>query len=187
MNIRMLVVLLLTAGSLTYAASANLLNNPGFEEAGTQPESALYWKMHDPNDHGDAWGNAIRADWRAQGGRHIGVIRGGWAGVGEYGGFWQEAEITAGTSYKATAWFWADSQWSAETQELKLEFWNADRTEMLADESVTLHDVGEVWVQKEVSAEAPENAVWARVVIHAAGAGDHGALQIDNVSLDAAW
>jgi hypothetical protein len=168
-------------------AQANLLKNPSFEEAGIAAESAQNWKMNDPDDHGDAWGNAIRVDWRAQEGRHIGVIRGTWAELGDYGGFWQEAEIVAGTSYKASAWLWADAGWKAETQEIKMEFWNADRTEMLGSEIVALHDIGETWVQKEVSAMAPEGATWCRVVLNVAGAGDSGALQVDSISLDAAW
>ncbi|HMP89592.1 MAG TPA: hypothetical protein PJ991_05300 [Kiritimatiellia bacterium] len=168
-------------------AQANLLQNPSFEVAGTQPETAYHWKMNDPGDHGDAWGNAIRVDWRARDGRHIGAIRGAWAGLGEYGGFWQEAEISGGTEYKATAWFWADNHWSADTQEFKLEFWNADRSEKISEQSVTLHDVGETWVQKEVSAIAPDGAAWGRVVINVSGAGEHGALQVDLVALEAAW
>jgi len=186
-TIRFTLAFILSTIAFVISSHANLLSNPSFEEAGTQAESALYWKMNDPNDHGDAWGNAIRVDWRAHDGRHIGVVRGSWADVGEYGGFWQEAEIVAGTSYKATAWFWADGNWKAETQEFKIEFWNAERTEMLSSESVALHDVGEIWVQKEVSSKAPEGAQWARVVISASGAGDSGALQVDQVSLEATW
>jgi len=175
------------AMAMTAAASANLLNNPSFEEQGEHEEAALYWRMNDPNDHGDAWGSAVRVDWRATDGRYIGAVRGTWAGMGDYGGFWQEAEIEAGSTYKASASFWADGGWRAETQEMKIEFWNADRSEMVGVEGVTLDDVGEIWVQKEVSAQAPEGAAYARVVISVSGVGDSGALQIDQVSLESAW
>jgi hypothetical protein len=166
---------------------ANMLKNPGFETAGTKEESALHWKIDDPDDHGDSWGTAIRVDWRAREGRHIGVVRGSWAGLGDYGGFWQEVPATNGTTYKFTAWLWADGAWRAETQEMKLEFWNEDRTSVISSETIALHDIGEIWVQKEVEAKAPEGAAWARIVINVAGAGDQGAIQIDELSLEAAW
>ncbi|HMO52516.1 MAG TPA: hypothetical protein PKE26_14790 [Kiritimatiellia bacterium] len=181
------IALLIAASFLAGAVNANLLNNPGFEEAGEHDEAARYWRMNDPNDHGDAWGSAIRIDWRATEGRFIGAVRGTWADAGDYGGFWQEAEIEAGTTYKAAAWFWADAGWRAETQELKIEFWNTDRSEMIAAETIGLDDVGEIWVQKEVSGRAPEGAGWARVVINVAGSGDSGALQVDQVTLESSW
>ena len=163
---------------------ANLLNNPGFEVAGTQSEDARHWKMHDPDDHGDAWGTAIRVDWRAREGRYIGVVRGAWAGMGEYGGFWQEAAVMPGAMYRATAWFWADGAWRAETQEMKLEFWNSERTEILGSETVALHDIGEIWVQKEIEGVAPEGAAWARIVINASGTGDTGSVvEADPISI----
>lgn len=172
--------------SAASASLANLLKNPGLEESGTETGSALNWNMNDPDDHGDAWGNAIRADWRAHEGKFIGVVRGTWAGMGDHGGFWQEAEAKPGVTYKASAWFWADGGWKAEAQELKLEFWNSDRTEIVGSETIALHDVGEIWVQKELEAIAPENTGWVRVVVHVSGAGDAGALQADEFSLEAA-
>jgi len=183
MKFRLFVSFTILIGLMTGIASANLLNNPGFEVAGTQAENAQHWKMHDPDDHGDAWGTAIRVDWRAREGRFVGVVRGAWAGLGEYGGFWQEVGVTPGVTYRATAWFWADGSWRAETQEMKLEFWNSERTEIIASETIALHDIGEIWVQKEISAVAPEGSAWTRVVINVAGAGEAGALQIDEVSL----
>lgn len=181
MNRLILLVTLLAASAL--AEPENLLKNPGFETSGTQEESAQHWRMHDPDDHGDAWGTAIRAGWRAREGRHIGVIRGGWAGVGEYGGFWQEVEAAAGATYRASAWFWADGAWRADTQELKIEFWNTDRTEITGSETVALHDIGEIWVQKEIEALAPEGTGWVRIVINASGTGNEGALQIDEAAV----
>lgn len=183
MNFRIYFLAITLIGLTGGTACANLLNNPGFEMAGTQAEDAQYWKMNDPDDHGDAWGTAIRVDWRAREGRHIGVVRGSWAGVGEYGGFWQEVAVTPGATYRANAWFWADGAWRSETQEMKLEFWNTERTEILASETIALHDIGEIWVQKEIDAVAPEGAAWARIVINVSGAGDAGALQVDEVSL----
>jgi len=176
------MILLMTSG----AAMANLLSNASFEQDGENTESAQHWRIDVPNDHGDAWGTAIRSNWRAFDGYHAGAIRGGWTGMGEYGGFWQEAKIESGKTYKASAWFWADHSWHADTQEFKLEFWNEDRTEMVGESTLPLRDISESWTQREITADAPGNAVWGRVVINVNGAGHHGALQIDKVELDAA-
>ena len=172
-------------GAVAGAANANLLQNGSFEEAGNEPETARHWKMNDPSEHGDAWGSAIRVDWRANEGTHIGAIRGKWAGVDEYGGFWQEARVEAGKTYRASAWFWADNGWGAGVQELKIEFWGEDRTEKLGERIVSLCDVGESWTLKEVTLDAPVNAAWGRVVINVSEVGEEGALQIDQVALDA--
>jgi hypothetical protein len=171
--------------SQSVIAGTNLLKNAGFESAGTSKDAALYWKMNDPDDHGDAWGTAIRIDWRAREGRNIGAVRGSWAGLGDYGGFWQEVEATPGTTYKFTAWFWADGAWRAETQEMKIEFWNSERTDVVGSHVIALHDIGEIWVQKEIELLAPESTAWVRIVINVTGAGDQGALQVDEVSLEA--
>lgn len=181
------LALLIAMLVLAANARANLLKNPSLEDAGDQEASAKYWKINDPDDHGDAWGNAIRVDWRAHDGRHIGVVRGTWAEMGDYGGFWQETEATPGAAYRASAWFWADGGWKAEVQELKLEFWNSDRTEIVGSQAVGLHDVGELWVHKEVEGTAPENAAWVRLVVSVSGAGDQGALQFDELSLETGW
>jgi hypothetical protein len=180
-----LAAALFTAG-MSGTAGANLLQNPGFEEAGTTPESARHWKINDPDDHGDAWGNAIRVDWRSQEGAYIGAIRATWAGMGDFGGFWQEAPAVPGTTYRASAWFWADGRWTAAVQELKIEFWNQDRTAKLSEELIPLHDVGEIWVNKSLVGTAPEEAGWARVVVNVNGTGEHGALQVDAVRLEQA-
>ncbi len=177
----------LIIGLMTHLAAANLIRNQGFEVQGENSEAARYWRMHDPDDQGDAWGTAIRADWRAKEGSFIGAIRGQWAGLGDYGGFWQDAEVVAGTRYKVSAWFWADASWQAGTQELKLEFWNRDRSAMLDSMSVSLDDVGELWMKKEIEAAAPEGAGYARVVINVSAAGNDGALQVDEVELVALW
>ncbi len=177
------IFLILALSGVSAIASENLLKNPGFEESASHDHDAQHWKMHEPEDHGDSWGTAIRADWRSREGRYIGVIRGAWAGVGEYGGFWQEVAGTAGTTYRASAWLWADGAWRSETQEMKLEFWNAERTEIVGSETISLNDIGEIWVQKEIEAVAPEDTAWVRVVINASGAGNDGALQIDEVAL----
>lgn len=183
---RIVITLFAVSGLVltTSAARANLLQNGSFEEAGNEPETARHWKMNDPSESGDAWGSAIRVDWRANDGAHIGAIRGKWAGADEYGGFWQEARIEPGKTYRASAFFWADQSWGAGVQELKIEFWGEDRTEKLGERSVGLSDVGENWTLKEVTLDAPAGAAWGRVVINVGEVGNDGALQVDQVSLE---
>lgn len=183
-----ITTILFTAAMFCLASpvQANLLQNGSFEEAGNEPETARHWKINDPAESGDAWGSAIRVDWRAKDGMHIGAIRGTWAGADTYGGFWQEARVEPGKTYRASAWFWADNSWGAGVQELKIEFWGEDRTEKLGERSVSLSDVREDWSLKEVTLDAPANAVWGRVVINVNEAGENGALQVDQVSLESA-
>lgn len=182
-NLGLCMLLLVGASTVT---RANLLNNPSFEEQGERSEAARHWRMDDPDDHGDAWGTAIRTDWRAFDGYHAGAIRGAWAGMGEYGGFWQEVAVEPGVIYKASAWFWIDHNWRAGVQELKIEFWNSDRTEMLAEQTVPLEGIGESWTRKEVVLTAPPYAAWGRVVINAHDVGNSGSLQVDQIALEAA-
>ncbi|HEY8240729.1 MAG TPA: hypothetical protein VIH35_04740 [Kiritimatiellia bacterium] len=176
---------LLAAGALV--ASAGLLKNASFESAGSGGDAvAQNWKLNDPDDHGDAYGSATRESWRAHEGTWIGTIRGKWAEAGDYGGFWQEAEGAAGTTYRATVQLWADTDWTAEVQEIKIEFWNSDRSEQLSAVTNAIIGAGETWTEFSVDGMAPEGAAWIRAVIHAGGVGDAGALQIDEFDLDTA-
>lgn len=173
------VALLASAG-----VQANLLYNTSFEiESAFSYGFALNWKMNDPDDHGDAWGSASRENWRAHDGQFLMAIRGGWAGVGNHGGVWQETEGHAGTTYKFGAWVYADGSWTAQTQEMKIEFWNWDRSQMLGAATNAIQDAGELWARKEVIAVAPEGTEWVRVVLNVSGAGDAGSLQVDDVEL----
>jgi hypothetical protein len=169
------------------AAWAGLLQNTSFETAGSGgDQTAKNWKLDDPNEHGDAYGSATRENWRAHEGTWIGVIRGTWADAGDMGGFWQEAEATAGTTYRATAQLWSDPDWSAQVQEMKIEFWNSDRSEQISAVTNAILGTGESWNEATVEGIAPEGAGWARAVIHAGGVGEAGALQIDEFDLDTA-
>lgn len=174
--------------SATYAIEANLLHNAGFEtQAGTNTVAAEYWETGSPDAHGERWGTAARVAWRPPAGAWHGTIRGTWLGTGEtIGGFWQEVEALPGQTYTFGAQFWADGTWSAAAQGLKLEFLDgasAGANILLAVTNSTA-DVGESWVWKEVSAVAPANATWVRVVVSANGVGASGALQFDECSLE---
>lgn len=167
--------------------AGNLLENPGFEqESSFSYGYAMFWKLNSPDDHGDCYGSASRENWRAHEGQFIATIRGAWAGQGNWGGWWREAEGHGGTTYRASAWLYADAAWTAENQDLKLEFWNWDRTQILGSAVNNLSEIKEEWTHKEVSAVAPEGTEWVRVVIHVSGAGEIGSLQIDDVDLETA-
>lgn len=163
---------------------SNLLQNPSFElQAGAGFNQAAYWTLHHPSSHGDQYGSASREDWRSFDGMYIMTVRGLWAEAGNYGGCWQEATAEPGIEYRASGWFWADPEWSAQRQEMKLEFWGADHTQLLDTASLSLADVTAEWQRMEIRAVAPDEAVYIRLVIHAEGIEYSGALQFDHLVL----
>lgn len=167
------------------SASANLLQNSSFEtESSLGFNMAMNWKMNDPDDHGESWGSASRESWRAREGTFEATVRGTWGNGNDYGGWWQEAEIDSGQTYKFSGWFYADEGWFAAVQELKIEFWNIDRSQMLGSVVNKIEGVGADWVQQSVEGYAPEGTAWARVVVNVSGIGANGALQFDNVALE---
>ncbi len=179
-----LLIFAFGCAALTVWADGNLLRNPSFEERIPDSERrAQYWTMHHPDAYGDTFGSASREDWRSFDGLFIMAIRGLWANAGHYGGVWQESAAEPGETYKASARFWADPDWEAATQEIKLEFWTADYNELLATKSTVLRRVGPDWRQYTVQAKAPEGAERVRLVIFAEGAGEYGALQFDHTYL----
>lgn len=163
---------------------ANMLRNASFEEpAPSTSRAALHWSMHEPDTHGDRYGSASREDWRSRDGMNIMTVRGTWAHAGEYGGVWQEAEAEAGEIYRASAWFWADPDWDPRVQEMKLEFFSANHSELLKTKSEPLGEISTEWTRREITATAPEESAWIRVVISVEDAGDTGALQFDTIYL----
>jgi len=167
------------------ASGTNLLRNPGFEDQGSNDEEARYWEWGNPDPHGGKWGSAARRGtaehWRAHSGSWEGTIQGTWAGA-DNGGWWQEVPGTPGESYRASAWFWADNNWTAGVQQLKIEFYD-ENINFLADAGTDFYDVAETWVYKSVSGTAPGNAAWVRIVVYAGGVGPNGALQFDDLTL----
>lgn len=170
------------AVTLPCSVQANMIRNPSFEEpTPTSSRNALYWAMHAPDVHGDAYGSASREDWRSHDGMNIMTIRGTWANAGDHGGCWQETAAQSGETYRASAWFWADPDWNPRVQELKIEFYSEGHAELLKTESLALRKISSNWERREVTAKAPDRAAWVRLVINVEGAGDNGALQIDSI------
>lgn len=187
MNTRFRKTALIAASVMALSIRAwadNLIYNGSFEaESSFSYGAAQNWKMNDPDDHGDAWGSAARENWRAKEGTFLMAVRGGWADTGDYGGVWQEAEGRANQTYRLSAWFWADASWHPQLQEMKIEFWNWDRTELLGSAVHKIEDVGEEWKQMDLTAISPEGTEWVRIVFNVAGASNEGSLQVDDVAL----
>ncbi|MDD4735770.1 MAG: hypothetical protein PHP44_06660 [Kiritimatiellae bacterium] len=172
------VILVLGAAS----SFANLLQNGGFETAGASETEALYWRWANPDLNGSTWGTASRESWRAYAGTWEATIRGTWAGD-VAGGWWQQASGEAGVTYTASAWFWADANWTAGQQGMKLEFYDAVSSVPLTVVTNLISGITENWEQKTIQAVAPENTAWVRVVVYADNVGGNGALQFDEVSV----
>ncbi len=179
----LLLSLMLAAGAAE--AGTNLLRNASFETQGSAETNAYYWQRGNPDLYGGMWGTGRRTWWRHTSGDWSGAICGTWAGT-NCGGFWQDAAVTPGRSYRFAGWFWADgpgNQWTYTNQGLRLAFYSA-ATGLLATTELTFDDIGENWVRKAHQAVAPSNAAWVRASIFANGAGGNGALQFDDFTLE---
>lgn len=173
---------------------SNMLHNGNFEMPGSSTdEEARYWQWDNPDTHGSTWGgNHIRVKWRyndGQGweGMWQGVIAGDWY-HDEYGSGWfQEKPALVGSTYQASAWFWADrgtyGYWTAAVQQLKIEFYSNTYGGPISVVATSLNDVGENWTYKSVTTTAPPNAAWARFVIGCDDIGQDGALQFDDCEM----
>jgi len=179
----------------TDASGINLASNASFEVQGSTNYTANCWEWDHPDTHGDHWNDASkpasrphRENWRAHSGSWEATIRGQWqTWMEDFGGWWREGPATPGLTYEASAWFWADDRagnyWSADSQELKIEFYDAGFVQ-LDMQSLSFPDLtGEVWYRKSIRAVAPPDTAWARIVIAASGIGNQGALQFDDVQL----
>ncbi len=183
----------IVAGSLMgfFSASAgsgesfNLLRNASFEYEGADAHAAgaFHWMLNDPDEKGDSWGSASRESWRAKQGHYAGTIRGRWAGQGGAGGWWQDSPATSEQTYRFTGWFFADPEWTAGEQFVKLEFRDQANNQILGEVSAALNDIGEQWTEVTLSSTAPSGTAFVRLVIHASDVSDGGALQFDYFSL----
>lgn len=173
--------------------TTNLLNNGSFETEGTTNTLAYYWESGNPDIHGSAWGTAARYSWRhypTNSGEWCAAICGEWSGAGTEGGWWQEVPAVPGRTYQASAWFWADDgnpdgPWTSAVQGIKMEFFSGEEAgvDLLLAITNDFSEVVQSWQQKAISATAPENADWVRLVVFAEGVSYSGSLQFDEVSL----
>ncbi|MCP5488530.1 MAG: chitobiase/beta-hexosaminidase C-terminal domain-containing protein [Verrucomicrobia bacterium] len=164
-----------------YTFANNLISNPGFETGGTIDDVAVHWYDGQPDTHGGTTGNSIRENWGGYNSTWHGVVRGTWSGQ-NYGSIWQEVPAIPGANYSLTAWFWADSHWSADEQGMKLEFLNGGSV-VGGTTNLFGASIGPAWVDRTLAAQAPGNAEWVRVTFYGNGTHD-GALRIDDVTLE---
>lgn len=180
------VIFLLSCVALAVLAlpsAANLIENPSFEVAGSLTSMAEHWEYGNPDSNGGTWGSAARVDWRATDGGFCATIQGTWAGAGDFGGWWQQAAVSEGDLVTISGYFYADTNWTATTQELKIEWYDSILAPVGSQPSVDLSAVSDSWEYKSVQGTAPATAVWARLTVNASGAGANGALQFDEMSL----
>jgi len=173
---------------------SNLLFNTSFESTGNTATRARYWEFGNPNSHGGIAGSAQRqgVSWgiTARSGNWVGLIAGTWSGT-DTGTWWQDAPAEPGLVYEAAAWFQAEgtnsgAPWAtAQLQQIKLEFYDFNRTNLLGTFVRSLTSVTTNWAEQAIAGLAPENTAWARLVFHVEGAGSSGTLRIDDASLRA--
>lgn len=161
--------------------TANLLDNPGFETAGSVDDHALHWRGGEPDSHGGVTGNAVRENWGGYNSTWHAALRGGWSGL-NFGSIWQEVPAIPGANYALRAWFWADSHWYADEQGMKLEFIQGGSV-IGGATNIFGHTIGPAWEDRAVSATAPQNAEWVRATFFAGPTYD-GALRVDDATLE---
>lgn len=165
-------------------SGVNLVRNSGFEVQGSSAQRARHWEWGVPDTNGSFWGiSPSRESWRSHSGTYIGALRGSWSGT-DFGGFWQHGSAIGGRTYRASAWFWSDANWTCSFAELKIEFYSTNLT-LLDYNTAPLSSTNTHWTRNSVIATAPTNAVAARIVIAMSGAGANGALQFDDLEMRA--
>lgn len=161
----------------------NLVRNPSFETQGSSSMRAYNWEWGSPDTNGGYWGSASRESWRSRSGTFLGVLRGRWSG-NDFGGYWQHSPALSNRTYRASAWFWNDPNWTCTFPEFKIEFFDSS-LQLIDYANVVVRSTNTHWTRNTVTATAPTNAVGVRVVIAMYGAGNDGALQFDDVELRA--
>ena len=169
--------------SYTNDSGVNLLTNPGFEEttggdAGGDPVGWTNWQ---------AWPKAWTNGFAPHSGRWCGAIHGkllpDWD---DYGSLSQNMLIISGRTYRASAWFKATPDWSAESMQIKIE-WHDTTNGLVGIESIfNLPALTTNWVKYFVEGTAPTNATRALVLFLCAGADTTGTLHVDDAEFRAA-
>ncbi len=172
-------------------SGVNLIQNSSFEVAGNHDlgERARHWQWGVPDTHGDIWAIHYwsrakrKTDWRRRSGTAQATLCAKWSPPDDdFGGWWQEGPAEPGYTYQGSAWFWADPEWTAGNQEMKVEFYDTNFV-LLGVSAMNYTATNTHWTRNKVLGVAPENTAWARIVIAMSGAGTQGAMQFDDVEL----
>lgn len=157
------------------AAQANLLSNAGFESDWAE-------------DWNPRWGTFSRENWPngQPEGEYAGYIRADWSGAGEAnGGALQSLPAQPGVDYILTAQVYFDNGFKAETQALKLEFFDADNNLLDSFTSDLANLKSGQWVKITLTGKSPPETAKAQVVFEATDTGESGVLGIDALDLEA--
>ena len=168
-----------------YAESAgiNLLKNPGFEQTtqGANGGDAVDWGGW------QAWPWSVSRDGIApHSGSWLGAIHGKFdSSRTDFASFAQDVLVSSGKTYRASAWFKATPDWSADSMQIKIEWQNILGVPVGYDDVVNIFSLGSNWVKYAVEAAAPNGASKAHVVFQAAGTGEAGTMHIDDAEMRA--
>ncbi len=146
----------------------NLLFNADFEQTGSDNWHAYHWEYGNPDEHAGIWGNSCHTNWRAHSGSLAGNLPGYWGShTADNGGWWQETTNNFGTGvvWDASVWLANDAAWTARLTQLKIEFYDYTRTNMVGGGTNTITPPGTTWQQYFVTSTSTPNAAWARFVI----------------------
>ena len=167
----------------TEASGINLLKNPGFEQTtqGANGGDAVDWGGW------QAWPWSVARDGVApHSGSWLGAIHGKFdSSRTDYASFAQDVLVTSGRNYRASAWFKATPDWTADSMQIKIEWQNILGVPVGYDEVVNILSLGSNWVRYAVEGVAPNGASKAHVVFQAAGTGETGTMHIDDAEMRA--
>ncbi|HPC19384.1 MAG TPA: lamin tail domain-containing protein [Kiritimatiellia bacterium] len=158
---------------------ANLLKNPGFEKT-SDPNGgvAVDWGSY------QSWPHSVAINQVApHAGNWCGAIHGqlypDWS---DFGSFAQDVAVETGRTYRASAWFKATPDWSANSMQIKLEWLTISNTS--AGEAIAnIPALTTNWVKYYVDGTAPSNATKAHVVFLCANAETAGKMHIDDAEM----
>lgn len=165
----------------TTAAGINLLQNPGFETT-SEPNGgdAVGWGSW------QAWPKSVANGFAPHSGAWAGAIHGQlYPEWDDYGSFAQDVPVTAGRTYRASAWFKAPPEWTADSMQIKIEWRNAAANPVGREISVDIPSLTHNWVKYAAEGMAPDDAANAHVVFLCSGAGSTGTMQIDDAEFRA--
>jgi len=166
-----------------YAKSSglNLLDNPGFENT-TEPTGgdAVDW------GHSQSWPKRV-ADgnqYLPHSGNWCGAIHGQWfTNWNDYASFAQDVLVTEGKTYRASAWFKATDDWTADQMQVKVEWLDATNGPVGDPTIEIITTLTDYWIQFVAEGAAPAGATKAHVVFLCAGSGTTGTMQVDDAEM----
>ena len=171
-------------------ASASVLMNDSFEQAGSSALTASYWEWANPEGwfQGSFSGAAQRSSEQAYSGSWSMAFRGTGAGLGNTANVWQSTDSgypQAGRVYALSLKVWSDEEFTATSLQLRLEFWNREGEvySLLHQEIQSFSAPGEHWTTISLNGIAPLNTTYLSVNVDGSGFGASGSLMLDDIEL----